>query len=65
MVLRIAFQKVFSRLPRDLENLADRNSIPENQLTTFHPIPDCSNTAEVPSFTLRTALSAMPFVPDR
>ena len=23
--------------------------------------PDCNNTAEVPSFTLRTALSAIPF----
>ena len=27
--------------------------------------PDCSNTAEVPSFTLRTALSAIPLVSDR
>ena len=27
--------------------------------------PDCSKTAEVPSFTRRTALSAMPFVSDR
>ena len=27
--------------------------------------PDCNNTAEVPSFTLRTALSAIPFVSDR
>ena len=26
--------------------------------------PDCNNTAEVPSFTLRTALSAIPFVSD-
>ena len=26
--------------------------------------PDCNNTAEVPSFTLRTALSALPFVSD-
>ena len=26
--------------------------------------PDCDNTAEVPSFTLRTALSAIPFVSD-
>ena len=31
----------------------------------FSSNPDCSNTAEVPSFTLRTALSAMPFVSDR
>ena len=27
-------------------------------------IPDCKNTAEVPSFSLRTALSAIPFVSD-
>ena len=27
--------------------------------------PDCNNTAEVPSFTLRTALSAIPLVSDR
>ena len=26
---------------------------------------DCNNTAEVPSFTLRTALSAIPLVSDR
>ena len=26
--------------------------------------PDCNNTTEVPSFTLRTALSALPFVSD-
>ena len=37
---------------------------------TFHAIctpffhPDCNNTTEVPSFTLRTALSAIPFVSD-
>ena len=27
--------------------------------------PECGNTADVPSFTRRTALSAMPFVWDR
>ena len=40
---------------------------------TFHGIcpptlsfrPDCNNTAEVPSFSLRTALSAIPLVSDR
>ena len=31
----------------------------------FSSNPDCSNTAEVPSFTRRTALSGMPFVSDR
>ena len=31
----------------------------------FSFIPDCNNTAEVPSFTLRTALSAIPLVSDR
>ena len=30
----------------------------------FSSRPDCSNTADVPSFTLRTALSAIPFVSD-
>ena len=30
----------------------------------FASRPDCNNTAEVPSFTLRTALSAIPFVFD-
>ena len=28
----------------------------------FPSSPDCTNTADVPSFTLRTALSAIPFV---
>ena len=28
----------------------------------FSSRPDCNNTADVPSFTLRTALSAIPFV---
>ena len=30
----------------------------------FPSRPDCNNTAEVPFFTLRTALSAIPFVSD-
>ena len=30
----------------------------------FSSRPDCNNTADVPSFTLRTALSAIPFVSD-
>ena len=30
----------------------------------FSSRPDCNNTAEVPPFTLRTALSAIPFVSD-
>ena len=30
----------------------------------FSSRPDCNNTAEVPSFTLRTALSTIPFVSD-
>ena len=30
----------------------------------FSSRPDCNNTADVPSFTLRTALSAIPFVCD-
>ena len=31
----------------------------------FSSRPDCNNTADVPSFTLRTALSAIPFVSDQ
>ena len=40
----------------------------EHSMETDHHLsssPDCSNTADVPSFILRTALSAIPFVSDR
>ena len=39
---------------RDLECFADRKSIPWNLPTIFHP--DLNSTANMPSFTLRTAL---------
>ena len=67
MVLRIAFHEGFSHLPGRLGHFADNNSIPWNQPTIFHFSykPDCNSTAEVRSFILRTALSAIRFVSDR
>ena len=38
MILRIVFHKECFRLPRGLGHFADRNSIPWNQPTNFHPI---------------------------
>ena len=38
-----------------------RNSVSAHH---FSSRPDCNNTADVPSFTLRTALSTIPFVSD-
>ena len=61
MVLQIVFHTAFSRLPGGLGHYADSNGIHR----IWPPSPDCSNTADVPSFTRRTALSAMPFVSDR
>ena len=56
MGFRTAFHVVSSHQTRDLECFADSSNIPWN--------PACNNTADVPSFTLRTALSAIPFVSD-
>ena len=50
------FTKGFSHLPGSLGDFAAQN---------FSSKPDCNSSAEVPSFILRTALSAMPFVSDR
>ena len=47
-------------LPRGLGHVADSNSIPNNQTHNFSSKPDCNSTADVPSFTLRTALSPIP-----
>ena len=44
---------------------ADRHSTPWNLPTNFWSMPDCNDTADVPSFTLRAALASMPFVSDR
>ena len=49
---------------RDLERFAERKKHSMESAHQFSSRPDCSNTAEVPSFTLRTALSAIPFVSD-
>ena len=40
-------------------------SIPWNLPTIFSSRPDCNSTSDVPSFTLRPALSAIQFVSDR
>ena len=39
MALRITFHREFSHLTRALEHCADSNSIPQDQLTIFHPNP--------------------------
>ena len=64
MVLQIAFHKVSSHLPRGLGHVASDSNIPYHQPTTFSSKPDCNSTGDVPSFILRTALSAIPFVCD-
>ena len=63
-VLQNAFRVEFSHQTRDLECFADRYTIPWNLPTIFHPDPIANSTADVPSFTLRTALSAIPLVSD-
>ena len=63
LILRIVFRKEFSNLSGVLGRVADSNSIPKNQPTTFHRF--WNSTAEIPSLTLRTARSAMPFDSDR
>ena len=65
MVPQIVFHTEFSSLSGGLGHFVDSNSIPLNQPTIFHPSPIATILADVPSFTLRTALSAMPFVSDR
>ena len=60
MTLQIVFHVVFSHHPGGLGCFAESKSIPWNWTTTIHP----DLTAEVPSFTRRTALSAMPVVSD-
>ena len=50
---------------RSLERFADNRNIPWNPPTTFRPNQIVTATTEVPSFSLRTALSAIPFVSGR
>ena len=64
MILQIFVHTEFSLLPRDTGHFADSNSIPWDLTTTFHPIQTANNTADVPSFTLHTARSAIPLVSD-
>ena len=63
MVLQIVFQRVFSHLPGSLGHFADSN-IPIEPAHHCSSNPDCNSTAEVPCFTLFTALSTVPFVSD-
>ena len=60
MVLQIAFHTVFSHQAGGLVCFEDSSNIPDLSSKS-----DCNSSAEVPSFILRTALSAMPFVSDR
>ena len=61
---RTAFHMVSSQLTRDLECSAESSSTPWNPPTILLSRHDCNSTADVPSWTLRTALSAIPFVSD-
>ena len=54
-----------SRINFRLDISRDSKSIPIEPAHHFSSKPDCNNCAVVPSFTLRTALSAMPFVSER
>ena len=63
MVFLTAFHKVSSHQTRDLEFFADSSSIPWNPLTIFRP-DLIATVPQRPSFTLRTALSAILLVSD-
>ena len=65
LVLQIVFHTVISRLPGGLEHFEDKQWHSVDSDHHFSSSPDCSNTADVPSFTRRMALSAMPFVSGR
>ena len=64
MVRRIAFHRVSSHQTRGLEHFADRCNIPWNLPTIFHPSLTATMQQTFLLFTLRTALSAIPFVSD-
>ena len=55
---------VFSHHARDLVCFADSSKHSMESAHHFSSRPDCNNTAEVPSFALRPALSTIPFVSD-
>ena len=61
VVLQDAVDMKFSRAIRGLERLADSMESANH----FSSRPDRRSIADVPSFTLRTARSAKPFVSDR
>ena len=63
MVAQNVSRMEVSHQTRDLECFTDRYSIPWKLPTNFHLDP-IATSAEVPSFTLRTALSAIPSVSD-
>ena len=62
MVAKNGFHRASSHQILNIGRFADSCNTPRNLPTNFQP--DCNNTAEVPSFTQRTALSAIPFVSD-
>ena len=65
MVLRTAFHKVSSHQTRDLEHLAESNSIPQNRPTIFHQSHIATILQMFLPLKLSAALSAIPFVSDR
>ena len=66
--LLMGFQKRLSYgvFPSDKRSWTFRTKVKHSMESAhqFSSGPDCNNTAAVPSFTLRTALSAIPFVSD-
>ena len=60
MVAQNVSHTLFSHQIRYLQRFAERCGI----LESAHQFSFRHNTAEVPSFTLRTALSAIPFISD-
>ena len=64
MVAQNVFQRASSPQIIDLWRFADRCNIPWNLRANFHSDLISTMRQEVPSFTLRTALSAIPFVSD-
>ena len=65
MVAQNVIHRASSHQITNLWRFADKCNIPWNLPHQLSFRPDCNNTAKVPSFTLRTALSAIPLVSDR
>ena len=58
---------IWCLFPSDKRSWMFRRQVQHSMESAHHfsSRPDCNNTAEVPSFALRAALSAIPFVSDR